>query len=126
MRISRIDIEHYRSIQAISFQPKELALLIGQNNAGQSNILRAVNLVLGESWPSERNFDESDFYNRDTDTPIVIRVFFDEVHEESRNGAKCQIAGFLLRCRAYKRKTGSKLAGDQQSTIAASTRRRKK
>jgi putative ATP-dependent endonuclease of the OLD family len=112
MRLSRIDIEHYRSIQALSFHPKELALLIGQNNAGKSNVLRAMNLVLGESWPSERNFDETDFYNHDTDTPILIKVFFDEVHEEWRNGAKCQIAGFLLRCRAYKRKTGSKLAGD--------------
>jgi predicted ATP-dependent endonuclease of OLD family len=112
MRISRIQIDNYRSIQSISFQPKELALLIGQNNAGKSNVLRALNLVLGEPWPSERNFDETDFHNHDTNKPIEIRVFFDEIQEEWRNGAKCEIAGFLLRCRAYKRKTGSKLAGD--------------
>lgn len=112
MKVARIEIEHFRSIEKLSYEPKGLTLLIGQNNAGKSNILRALNLVLGDSWPSERNFDDTDFYKKDTSNPIVIKVFFDAVSEEWRNNSKCEVAGFALRCRAYKRKTGNKLPGD--------------
>lgn len=63
-------------------------------------------------WPSERHFSEDDFYNHDTKEDIVIRVLFDTVNELWRNNFKCEIAGFELRCRAYKRKTAKKLPGD--------------
>ena len=112
MHISKIEIDRFRSIKHLSFEPKMLTALIGQNNAGKSNILRALNLALGETWPSERQFDVSDFFQGDTTEPIVINVFFSEPTEEWRNNSKCVIAGVMLRCRAYKRKTRSKLPGD--------------
>jgi predicted ATPase len=112
MRISCIGIENFRSIKSLTFEPRQLSVLIGQNNAGKSNILRALNLALGETWPSERSFDAADFYNRDTGNPIVIKVIFDEVQTIWRNKSRCDIAGFQLRCRVYKRKTATKLAGD--------------
>ena len=112
MQIDRVEIENFRSIRRLQFTPRNQTILIGQNNAGKSNILRALNLVLGEAWPSERHFSEDDFFNRDTSQDILIKVFFDGSVEVWRNNSKCAVAGFLLRCHAYKRKTGKKLAGD--------------
>lgn len=111
MRIKCVHIENFRSIKLLDFAPSNYCVLIGENNAGKSNILKAINLVLGEAWPSERSFSEEDFYRQDTQNDIVIQVFFDDVFTEYRNNCKCDIAGFELRCKAYKRRVGSKPAG---------------
>ncbi|MEN6595037.1 MAG: AAA family ATPase [Clostridiaceae bacterium] len=111
MRIKCVHIENFRSIKLLDFTPSNYCVLVGENNAGKSNILKAINLVLGETWPSERSFSQEDFYKQDTQNDIVIQVFFDEVFEEYRNNCKCAVAGFELRCKAYKRRVGSKPAG---------------
>ncbi len=111
MKIKRIHIENYRSIKTLDFEPGPYCVLIGENNSGKSNILRALNLVLGETWPSERSFSDEDFHNQDTSQDIVIRVFFDDVIEDWRNKYKVEIGGLELRCKAYKRRVGQKPAG---------------
>lgn len=111
MQIKRIHIENFRSIKTLDFEPGPYCVLIGENNSGKSNILRALNLALGETWPSERSFSEEDFHNQDTSNDIVIQVFFDETIEEWRNNYKLEIAGLELRCKAYKRKVKDKPAG---------------
>jgi putative ATP-dependent endonuclease of OLD family len=65
MQIKRIHIENFRSIKTLDFEPGPYCVLIGENNSGKSNILRALNLALGETWPSERSFSEEDFHNQD-------------------------------------------------------------
>lgn len=111
MKISRVYIENYRSIKKLDFSPGNYCVLIGENNAGKSNILKAVNLVLGETWPTDRTFTDEDFHNQDTTNDIIIQVFFDEVNDVWRNNYLCKVAGLELRCRAYKKKVGSKPAG---------------
>ncbi len=111
MQIKRIHIENFRSIKTLDFEPGAYCVLIGENNSGKSNILRALNLALGESWPSERSFSEEDFHGQDTSRDIVIQVFFDETIEEWRNKFKLDIGGVELRCKAYKRRVGQKPAG---------------
>lgn len=111
MKISRIHIENYRSIKLLDFEPSDYCALIGENNAGKSNVLRALNLVLGETWPTDRIFSEEDFNEFNTANDIVIQVFFSETIEEWRNNCKCEISGFELKGKAYKRKVGSKPAG---------------
>lgn len=111
MRILRVNIENYRSIKALKFEPASYCVLIGENNSGKSNILRALSIALGDTWPTERMFSDEDFYNQDTSNDIVIRVFFDEVAEEWRNNFKMEIAGIELRCKAYKIKVKGKPAG---------------
>ena len=58
MKISRVYIENYRSIKRLDFTPGNYCVLVGENNAGKSNILKAVNLVLGETWPTDRTFND--------------------------------------------------------------------
>ncbi|MBN2491311.1 MAG: AAA family ATPase [Planctomycetes bacterium] len=111
MQMKRIHIENFRSIKRLDFEPGRYCVLIGENNSGKSNILRALNLALGEMWPTERSFSEEDFHNQDTSNDIVIQVFFHETMEEWRNNRKLEIGGIELRCKAYKRKVGQKPAG---------------
>ena len=111
MRIARVHIEHFRSIKELDFEPGPYCVLIGENNSGKSNILRALNLILGERWPGERSFSEKDFHNQVTSNDIVIRVIFDEPIEEWRNNYKMEVSGIELRCKAYKRRVKNKPAG---------------
>lgn len=76
--IARIKIENYRSIEHLEFAPTQLCGLVGHNNAGKSNILAALDVLLGETYPTERAFTKDDFFQRETDKTIVIEVEFDE------------------------------------------------
>ena len=118
MKISKIHIENYRSIRVLDFAPHNYCALIGENNAGKSNVLKAINLALGETWPSDRTFSEEDFNDYDTSKDIVIQVFFDEVIEEWRNNCKCEVSGIELRAKAYKRRVGTKPAGTITTNFA--------
>jgi len=65
VKISRVHIENYRSIKELDFCPNNYCVLIGENNAGKSNILKAINLVLGETWPTDKTFTQDDFHMHD-------------------------------------------------------------
>lgn len=61
--ISKIDILNFRSIQRMSIDCSRLQLFVGNNDAGKSNILRALNLFFnGETNPNEE-FNFSTDYN---------------------------------------------------------------
>lgn len=76
MAIAQLRIRNFRSIRSLDLQLGTVNALIGPNNAGKSNVLRALNLVLGATYPSERSFDDSDFHNYDKNQPISIEVRF--------------------------------------------------
>lgn len=80
-RVKKIWINNYRSIGSEGIQiafPKDLPLvLIGENNAGKSNIIRALSLVLGEGWPGSHNPEDHEFFNRSPEgieIKIIIEV----------------------------------------------------
>ncbi|MBP1762456.1 MAG: recombination protein, partial [Firmicutes bacterium] len=102
MQISKIHIENYRSIKVLDLYPRNYCALIGENNAGKSNILKAINLVLGEMWPTDRTFTPEDFHGHKTEQDIVIQVYFDTPVETWKN-MSLKVYGFELRGRAYKR-----------------------
>ena len=75
--INKLIIESFRSIKNAEIDLGPMNAFIGPNNAGKSNIMKALNLILGEIYPSVRSFDEKDFYNYDKSNPIKIEVSFD-------------------------------------------------
>jgi predicted ATP-dependent endonuclease of OLD family len=75
--IEKIIIENFRSIKSQEIKLGPINAFVGPNNAGKSNIMKALNLVLGDTYPSVRSFDEKDFYNYDKSNHIKIEVRFD-------------------------------------------------
>lgn len=66
MYLSRLYIKNYRSIKELDLAlTKGKNVIVGRNNAGKSNIMRAIDLVLGESSPTyfrSENVTDSDFF----------------------------------------------------------------
>ncbi|MEY9281677.1 ATP-dependent nuclease [Bradyrhizobium yuanmingense] len=74
MKITRVQIKNWRSIKYVDFYPEDICILVGANNAGKTNILSAINFILGERWPMPGNLEDSDYYGRDRANNIHIRL----------------------------------------------------
>lgn len=74
MKITYVKIENWRSIKSVEFAPSDITVLVGSNNAGKTNILSAINFLLGERWPMPANLLDSDFYLSDRDRHIEIVI----------------------------------------------------
>ncbi len=63
MFVKTIIAKNFRSLKDIKIELKPgLNVLVGKNNAGKSNIIKAINYVLGETWPTYLNIEQKDFY----------------------------------------------------------------
>ena len=76
MKISKIEISNFRSIKHLIIEPKNLCTLIGPNSVGKTNILKAIDLVLGEGWTTKAKIARELF--NDVNSPIEIRINFNE------------------------------------------------
>jgi len=82
MKLKQIEIDKFRSIDYISIVINELAVLIGENNAGKTNILKALDLFYQDSV---RGINEEYFYFKDQNQPIKIFLTYDRLTEYERN-----------------------------------------
>jgi putative ATP-dependent endonuclease of OLD family len=80
VRISRIYIKNFRSIEEIELFPTHMLCLIGENNAGKSNVLKALNFILGDSYPIE--ISKEDIYQENDELEVVIEIDFDLSQDE--------------------------------------------
>lgn len=82
MILQKLVIDHYRSIEhiEIDFTENVPLILFGPNNSGKSNILKAIECLLGERFANYIDFEDSDYYLRDKQTfpNISFRAYFDE------------------------------------------------
>jgi putative ATP-dependent endonuclease of OLD family len=79
-KLDSLIIDKYRSINHVElFLPNNAPLvLIGENNAGKSNIVKAIDIILGETWPTSHDPETHEFYLRDPNQPIYIEASFSE------------------------------------------------
>lgn len=76
-RLSQITIEGFRSINdqlVINFPANKPLILIGENNAGKSNVIRAIELMFGEFHPKYKKLEDYDHFNRDKNNQIIIET----------------------------------------------------
>ena len=77
-RLEKVEIEGFRSVfdrVAISFPRNKPVILFGENNAGKSNIIRAIDTLLGERWPGTLQPIDQDFWKREkVGHPITLRA----------------------------------------------------
>lgn len=73
-RIRRLRVAGYRSVRdeiSITFPEKMPLVLVGENNSGKSNIVRALDLILGELWPGSYTPDDHEYFGRDRDNGSI-------------------------------------------------------
>ncbi|MFA5628389.1 MAG: AAA family ATPase [Thiohalomonadaceae bacterium] len=83
-RIRLLEINHFRSIQALSWYPTNgINCLIGPGDSGKSTILDAIDLCLG----ARRNLalSDTDFYGLDVSQPITISITLGDLPERLKN-----------------------------------------
>lgn len=89
VRVTELRIKGYRSIKdqcVITFPEDAPLVLIGENNAGKSNVVKALDMILGEMWPASREPEDHEYWDRDPrGGRIEIEVFWDGLECE-RNG----------------------------------------
>ncbi len=116
MAISRIKIENYRSIKKCEFHPSNFCALVGENNTGKSNILRAINTVIGREWLTINSFSDNDFKNYDPNNDIIIEIEFDPplTHQPFSGTEPAEIPILRFTLTHYKKKTKSANKGDRR------------
>jgi putative ATP-dependent endonuclease of OLD family len=76
-RLNSLTIENYRSIQeqvTLNLPVGTPTILLGENNAGKSNIIRALDLMFGEFHPKYKKLEDYDHHNRSTSNQILIQA----------------------------------------------------
>ena len=82
MKLKQIEIGKFRSLDHISIEIDNLAVLIGENNAGKTSILKAFELFYQDHV---RGINEEYFYFKDQNQPISISLTYDGLTEYDRN-----------------------------------------
>jgi predicted ATP-dependent endonuclease of OLD family len=77
MRIAKLTIENFRSIKKLEVDLPNVCALVGPNNTGKSNILLAIQRVVGRDWINASAFDENDIYGRNAEREIRIALSVD-------------------------------------------------
>jgi len=77
MIIKRVHIKNFRCIEEASIEIDPLTILIGKNGSGKSSVLKALEIF----YQPNADYNEEDFYNRDTSRQIEITVYFGDLNE---------------------------------------------
>ena len=79
MFISKLYIKNFRCFgedpAVISFSNTGIMAFVGCNNSGKSTALKALDILLGDKWPTGQ-FSEDDFYNKDHTRKILLACEF--------------------------------------------------
>lgn len=74
MIITKLKINNFKSINDMSLEFVEgKNIIVGQNNSGKSNIISAINLVIGEKYPPKR-FDDKFYYKNSDNFSIILQL----------------------------------------------------
>jgi len=79
MRIEYIKIKNFKSIKdeiTVKLSPNK-TVIVGQNNAGKTNIITALDILFGERYPTYYPLEERDFF--DPREPLEIEVKISEI-----------------------------------------------
>lgn len=112
--ITRVHIENYRSIEGLDFSPTALCALVGENNAGKTNILQAIHSVLGKPWHRVTDFSPTDRLDEDAERDVVIQLDFEPAltHKPYKYGPDITVPRLRFELTQYKRATKSAQKGD--------------
>lgn len=81
-KLYALSISNYKSFglepERLTFQSNKLALF-GKNNAGKSNIISAIDILIGNREPKYIRLDQSDFNNKSKQIMIELTIFCTDI-----------------------------------------------
>jgi len=80
MIIKSVEVKNFRSIREACMDCNNLTAIIGRNGAGKSSFLYAIVTFYDTAAP----ITEEDFFNRDVDSHIEIRVTYDALRDDEK------------------------------------------
>jgi len=93
MKIKIIEIKNYRSLHNVLIHPKDILALVGRNNSGKSNAIKALELFFEGTV---RLVNNECFHNHETDNPIEILITFDQLSDWEKEKFKPWLDGDKL------------------------------
>ncbi len=80
MIIKAIDVKNFRSICDERMEFDNLTTILGRNGAGKSSFLHAIDTF----YDLKASITEDDFFNRNMDSPIEIRVTYGDLRDDEK------------------------------------------
>lgn len=112
--LERLVVRNFRSLDELDLTLEPLTALVGPNGAGKSAVLEAVDLLIGDRWPSMRSLRiPEDWTLFETSRDLVIQTWFGPAleYEDAMGGVK-EVHGFEFSCKPYKKRTKRAEPGD--------------
>jgi predicted ATP-dependent endonuclease of OLD family len=81
MKMKKIEVKNYRSLHNITIWPRDILALVGRNNSGKSNIIKALELFFEGST---RRVSNQCFFSLKTEEPIEIFITFEQLSDWER------------------------------------------
>lgn len=78
MIIKSVYVKNFRCIRSARLSCERLTVLVGANGTGKSSFLRALDLF----YDANAKYTEQDFYGRNTEHPIIVRVTFTDLTDD--------------------------------------------
>lgn len=88
MKIRKIKIKNFRNLQDIEIYPKNITVIVGENNTGKTNLLHALRLLLDpdskrlESELSEEDINDNALLKGENNFTITIEIGDLQKHQE--------------------------------------------
>lgn len=76
MKISKIVVKNYRSIEKAEISPSEFSIFIGQNNHGKTNFFEAI-----EWFYNAKSSDEEEYFQKKSANAINVEISFDNIDD---------------------------------------------
>jgi len=121
MRIIQIEIHNFRSIKSAKFKLNDYSLLIGENNAGKSNVFRALRIFYEDNLKYDEKTDFPKFSTEDNESWIEIEYLTNSNEQETLKD-EYKNASSILKVRKILKTHGTKfksLIKSNQSNIFA-------
>jgi putative ATP-dependent endonuclease of OLD family len=81
MKIKTINIKNFKSIKELEINCNEgINAFIGKNGTGKSAVFDAINIVLGETYPTANTF-QKDYFNDNKEEVVIEIEFYRPYHE---------------------------------------------
>ena len=92
MLIKRIEVENFRSLKNVDIKCENLTVLLGRNGTGKSSLLNALDVFYNVAFQAK----DYDYFDKDTNLDISIRVTFGDLSTEELEEFNSQLSDDLL------------------------------